>query len=85
MGRKLTEEEINELKIGDHVMIRVVDTLGESWWNEAVVSKIIEPDEEEADDYGIWFHDVYANLIYDEDSDRHFRVREGWVAVKTEE
>ena len=63
----MTEEMINELKVGDKVMAMYREFTGEEHWVPATVRQIIEPDPEEADEHGFWFHDVLVDAIIDGD------------------
>lgn len=54
----MTKEMIDNLKIGDKVIAMYREFTGEEHWVPATVWKIVEPIPEEADDRGIWYHDV---------------------------
>ena len=67
MMLRLTKN-IDELHIGDKIKIALRDMSGNMSWYDATVSKFVKPDIEEADEYGIWYEDVYANVnIYGEE------------------
>ena len=61
----MTTEMINKLNIGDELQIYVRDIFGNGTWVDAVVTKISEPSIEDADEFGIYFRNVYAKVNVD--------------------
>lgn len=61
----MTEKEYNNLQIGDKVRLTLVDLFGNKSYINATVSRISRLNEDEADNFGFNFKNVYAKAWFE--------------------